>query len=371
MEKTSILPEKLSNGSSGMLDLIRGLSAQLVLIGHGLGIFHVFNKEQIERIPQMQCIAVVIFFILSGFVITHTLISREQTFKSFFINRFSRIYSAFIPCLVLVFIIDTVSNTIAAENFEFTNSLGLKTFFGNLFMLQDFPVKQIGGAVPTFGSGEPFWSLAVEWWIYMFVGYLILQCIKNNSLSWINITLLGILAIVPVANIIGKNSSGLTIYWLLGAVAYLLYRINILQNISPKFKLFLFATFIGLAGLKVFITKDEYNPFFAVFLTGSILLLVEMFRTKTLNSAIQKFGNYIASYSYTLYLLHYTILILLNSLLGNILDKWTLLIIGILVSNVTCAFCGRFFEIRFTQLIKNSLRRIGLPSYVSSKPVNV
>ena len=59
----------LSDGSSVTLNLIRMLSAQVVVIGHlarGMGLL---PGLQPPHAPYMQNVAVVIFFILSGFLI--------------------------------------------------------------------------------------------------------------------------------------------------------------------------------------------------------------------------------------------------------------------------------------------------------------
>ena len=54
--------DKLSEGGSVILDLIRGVSSQLVVVGHGISFFGIFAFLHQPNFPWMQNIAVLIFF---------------------------------------------------------------------------------------------------------------------------------------------------------------------------------------------------------------------------------------------------------------------------------------------------------------------
>ena len=93
--------DKFQLSSSFLLHLIRGGAAQAVLVGHGLAIFG------IKSMPYLQNSAVVVFFILSGFVIPYSSFIKARkypsySFSSYFIDRFSRIYMGFVPALFFV-----------------------------------------------------------------------------------------------------------------------------------------------------------------------------------------------------------------------------------------------------------------------------
>lgn len=134
----SVKEYKLTNSNSIFLDLIRGVSAQIVVIGHGLSFFEIFPVLQV---PKMQNIAVLIFFLLSGFLITYSTIRKNNySFKNYFLDRFTRIYTAFIPAIIFVFLIDTLNKKINPSDYMFDKAFNLMTFLGNIFMLQDFPV---------------------------------------------------------------------------------------------------------------------------------------------------------------------------------------------------------------------------------------
>lgn len=87
-------PKKISQQQSVWLDFLRGISAQLVLLGHLLS----FNGIQHRySLPLIQNFGVVVFFVLSGYLITQTSIlkGREYGFKKYMIDRFARIYFSF------------------------------------------------------------------------------------------------------------------------------------------------------------------------------------------------------------------------------------------------------------------------------------
>ena len=69
---------KLKEGSSVILDFIRGASAQVVVIGHGISFFGIFTFLHEPNFPWMQNIAVLIFFLLSGFLIPYSTIRKKK-----------------------------------------------------------------------------------------------------------------------------------------------------------------------------------------------------------------------------------------------------------------------------------------------------
>ena len=58
----------ISKSSSNILNFIRGFSAQIVVLGHLLSL-SLFQTE--FNIPIIQNFGVILFFIMSGYLITH------------------------------------------------------------------------------------------------------------------------------------------------------------------------------------------------------------------------------------------------------------------------------------------------------------
>jgi peptidoglycan/LPS O-acetylase OafA/YrhL len=142
-------------------------------VGHTISLFGVMTWIQPPYVPYMQNVAVLMFFLLSGFLIAHTLASRsanpEYGFRRYFIDRFSRVYSALIPSLIVVAVIDCIWTNATGET---RSTFTLKAFLSSVLMLQDVagPLQRLRGQ--SFGTAGQLWTLAIEWHIYMLAGAL-------------------------------------------------------------------------------------------------------------------------------------------------------------------------------------------------------
>lgn len=214
----SVSTSRIGPNESISLDLIRALSAQLVLFGHCLSFLSPHSLIG-TKIP-VQSLGVVIFFILSGYLI-FTVSRKYSDFKSFFIDRFSRIYVTFIPCLMIIAGLDFLTSKL--PGYQYADTYDVVTFVGNVVMLQDYPIgsvlERVGlhWGVTSFASGRPLWTLAVEWWLYMFFGWLSFRVVMRSDFSFRSIFVLMLLSIVPVAHATFARGEGLTLFWLLGA----------------------------------------------------------------------------------------------------------------------------------------------------------
>ncbi|MDP9956821.1 peptidoglycan/LPS O-acetylase OafA/YrhL [Epilithonimonas hungarica] len=151
------------------LEALRGFAAVYVVFYHlfasGLVIFGI-NFSLFFRFGQE---AVILFFLLSGFVIYYSsFISKNTlTFKSFFWKRFLRIY---IP-LIIVFITNYIIFSIYKKGFF---KIDIFELLGNLSMLQDNVGKKPNVICNPFLDNEPLWSLSYEWWFY-FLFFIIMK----------------------------------------------------------------------------------------------------------------------------------------------------------------------------------------------------
>jgi len=139
------------------------LSANLSILGIDFSLLFSFGQE-----------AVILFFVLSGFVIQYTFnYSSDKSFKRFFQKRFLRIY---IP-LAIVFIAHYTILSIeagATPTFEFW------TLVGNFLMLQDISILKPNVICNPFLGNSPLWSLSYEWWFYMLF-FLFIKFFKKKA----------------------------------------------------------------------------------------------------------------------------------------------------------------------------------------------
>ncbi len=350
---------KLKEGSSVILDLIRGVSAQIVVVGHGISFFGIFTFLHEPNFPWIQNIAVLIFFLLSGFLISYStvrkiLIDNNYGFKHYFADRFSRIYTAFIPSIIFVLIIDLISKRLQPLSYAYAEVFDVKTFIANIFMLQDYPIFSFlpNNSIMSFGSARPFWTLAIEWWIYLAFGYLMLVILKKNKVTISNLMVLSFFSIVPVFNLIMGRGNGLTTYWVFGLIVYIVSTLDILKETNQNFKLLFAILSTGLALSRAYLKMDAYDPIFAFLLAITLWLIIDIYKDKNISQNTIKIIKYNASYSYTLYLVHYSILSFIKTHFDNTASPYLLFIIGIVSANIISILIGRYTELRLTKKVK-------------------
>jgi len=155
------------------LEAVRGLAASYVVLCHSF-----FNKSIIFHFGQE---AVILFFILSGFVIHLAYArSKDKSFKLFFTKRFLRIY---IP-LVCVFICDYFLEVYEQHRWVDINE---KNLMGNFLMLQDRANALPNGIARVFMGNSPLWSLSYEWWFYM-IFFFVTTKLKRKASTFVYIT---------------------------------------------------------------------------------------------------------------------------------------------------------------------------------------
>jgi peptidoglycan/LPS O-acetylase OafA/YrhL len=98
----------MKNGTSLYLDVVRFSAALAVFIEHfrertanGFQSFWKLYPRLFHYVPSLAHVAVIIFFVLSGYVIAHVLATRERTLLDYSVSRLSRLYSVVIPALIL------------------------------------------------------------------------------------------------------------------------------------------------------------------------------------------------------------------------------------------------------------------------------
>jgi peptidoglycan/LPS O-acetylase OafA/YrhL len=157
------------------LEAIRGFAAIYVVL------FHVLPQEillfgvNIGYLFRFGPEAVILFFVLSGFVIQYSFQrSANKSFRHFLFKRFIRLY---IP-LLFVFLLGYILKSYSQGKFADPD---WPTLLGNIFMLQDVISQKPNVICATYMGNSVLWSLSYEWWFYM-IFYFIQNKIKPKSL---------------------------------------------------------------------------------------------------------------------------------------------------------------------------------------------
>jgi peptidoglycan/LPS O-acetylase OafA/YrhL len=319
----------LSPAQKLYLDVLRAGAAMMVLLGHTS---HFFLPHSFLAAGWMQGLGVYLFFMMSGFLISLSVFEKRQDphydFRTYFLDRFCRIYSAFLPALALAVVLDgfTHMSPLYAWGRNYTPA----DWFGNLLMLQDFPVFQIlrrlgvpenDWFIGPFGSARPFWTISIEWWIYMLFGGVVLVWLRpTRPISRIGMLLLGFAAIEPAYHFVGGYDQCLTILWVAGMGASLLWlsvptlTVRGSRLTAERLQCFVpivaAASACAIAGRLLSNHSQLLELQFGLFLGTFVFAVFFWLGLAPIRVplSLERLAGFLAGYSYSLYLTHYSLL---------------------------------------------------------------
>lgn len=346
---------KLTERESLFLDGLRALASQAVVIGHAMSYFGIARFMHEPNFPWIQNIAVVVFFVMSGIVITYSTMMKSEnpsySLGRFVIDRFSRIFTALIPALMLIALIDYTVILITPEKYLHYRTFDISNFMANLFMVPDFPYGMFD--LTSFGSGAVLWTVAIEWWIYICFGVLFFVFSGRTKLSPLIIAIFIWSAILPINRMFDGRGNGLTIIWVYGMLLFIAYPYYKKRVGSLSLSLLIFVSALALCihrQTEVVSGYDKYFALYSAMLVMSLMTLSNSFALEKLKWSIKL----TASYSFTLYLVHYSILEFLYTAFPTWggMEKF---MTGFIVANIAAFGLSRVTEVRMTPWVKRHL----------------
>lgn len=196
----------MNRETSIYLDLVRFSASMIVMFGHLAG--ERFSGGLLWQFGPFMDDAVIVFFVLSGFVIGFVVDKKESGLESYAIARAARIYSVTLPALLLTFLLDALGKTLAPE--LYSSSWGYQD--GNVagqFLAGLTFMNQLWYMPVAIGSLLPYWSLGFEVWYYVFFGVLYFN---RTGLKWVFFSLACLFA--------GPRIVAFFPLWMLGYGAY-------------------------------------------------------------------------------------------------------------------------------------------------------
>jgi peptidoglycan/LPS O-acetylase OafA/YrhL len=158
---------ELGYGLSLWLDIVRLGAALTVVLYHSAA--PQFGGSWLH-VGTIGLDAVVVFFVLSGFVIAHVATTKEIRFDLYAASRLGRLWSVLLPALVLTEIADKVGMAIAPSVYQgWTIWLSPSGSLLNLFIAAIFCNELWLQSIPPLTNG-PVWSLGFEAWYYAIFG---------------------------------------------------------------------------------------------------------------------------------------------------------------------------------------------------------
>lgn len=267
--------------------------------------------------------------------------------------------------------LDSIQIAVAGpEGYAHAGALNLRTAVGNVLMLQDYPfLTSLNGliasaapvAMTSFGSGRTFWTIAIEWWIYLGFGWMILASPLRSQRSWLYWLVLAPLSIVPIWNLVGGRGNGLTLVWLAGGAVYLVISRGSLTGMRVGSALVAALTLLALAFVRVMVTVEAYDAVFALLLAGSLCFVIVGMDAGRVSYpvAARRWIRVAADYSFTLFLTHLSVYELVARWIAVAkidLPRWLVFAVIFVTANILAfgvAFITETRHRRLAQLLKS------------------
>jgi len=293
------------------LDASRFCAACLVVLDH-IAQYGMLGSGLLKWTPELGRFAVIFFFLLSGYVIAYSSSTKHQTLRQYVIARCARIYSVALPILFLVFALAEITHLLhpySILNYQLAKIyLYLPfhlLFLGELWNFSETPPWLI-----------PYWSLGYEVWYYVLFGIVyFFRGPKRVALTVICLMVMG-----------HKLWLLMPIWW--SGVLFFHYQDKFVLNknlarIGWLGSILLFCVYKYWGGDQVFrelgnqiwhiqsLKLESADRYLSDYLTAIIFLGNFYFARNAQFQLSDKFANRIkaiASYTFTLYLIHAVIL---------------------------------------------------------------
>ncbi|MDP9052705.1 MAG: acyltransferase [Acidobacteriota bacterium] len=312
------------------LDLVRGLAALLVFVGHlrliitghtgaasasnGVGaiLHHPANATGLGHA------SVVIFFVLSGYLVGGSVLRdlgrNAFSWSKYAVRRLSRLWTVLIPCLLIGGSIDYLTsrwfaNTQVFVSGEFTQELhgfpGVLDFVKYLSFLQS--IDRL--TTKPFGTNVALWSLSAEFWYYVLFPLLAAGILSRSRTKLFRVSLAVLTACLMW--FLGKSLMQYFPLWLCGVAAYLAP-----MKIPARIQKALIAGLVlQFCMVLYFCRAHEVDPLAAdvfIALSFTCLLYALLHRLESAGSSVYaRIAHGLSFPSYTLYASHIPICIFL------------------------------------------------------------
>ncbi|MGN6214155.1 acyltransferase family protein [Parafilimonas sp.] len=303
--------KEISGAKSIALDIFRIAAAMTVFIHHAIiqwGFARYLDKDWGHT-------AVIVFFVLSGYVIAYTTFKNKRSWKQYAQARLSKLYAVLIPCLII---------TSLVQLYVYYNSPGLFEGYSRgdsfiRYILSALYLNEIWffSAAPPING--PLWSLSFEFWYYCLCGV----CLYARSTKFFYLLLAGICLLA------GPKILLMLPVWIMGYFAYrmpepgigcrLRWGIGILCMLMPLFLMEILPAMPFTLGRRPLYFANQFFTDYVIGFTlaAGIWLLPNMETEKLVQHRLNAAVRMLANLTFPLYLLHAPLFILYRSIFGT------------------------------------------------------
>lgn len=301
--------------------------------------------------PELGHKLVMVFFVLSGFLIAYSASGKSKTLKIYTIDRFSRLYSVIIPALIFTYCVDWLGSYINPGFYIDQIAMDNQPF---RFLMNFMFIQQIWNFCTKPSSNGVFWSISYEFWYYVLFGVFFF--LKGNK----RLILLALISLF-----VGLKILLLAPVWIMGVICFY-YSERVRMN--NKFGIVVFiSSIILLIYLSFFYHSAFFNNadqfghpplFFSAYFVFDwcygLLVAINIFSlnaikvsenfTNKIPTYISENIRYLSSITFTLYMFHLPLLLFIGAVVPYDKQNYMHLIPLIVLVLVIVAVIASFTE---------------------------
>lgn len=348
----------MSPGFSVWLDTLRAGAALTVLLGHFAHTRFTRGDYQFLREANVAADAVVVFFVVSGLVIAYAA-GRDGSLPRFAFNRLTRLLTVVLPALALTLVFDTVGY--GADPSAYPARYYQEVDPATLFLRGLSFTNEWTGVSDRLrlGSNGPLWSLSYEAAYYVLIA---VAMFLRGPVRIILIALVAYLAGLPILALLPVWAMGVLVWhrirrpegdvmgvrtaWLLALSCPLILVACKAAGVDILLSALTAMVFEPVSHHEVLLYSDEaawslvIAVFLALHLQGTARLLQSVEWKASLTPV--RLIRFVAGASFSIYVVHYPTLHLLDATLPETLPGYDLVLLGLTL--IVCFVFAALFE---------------------------
>ena len=306
------------------LESCRGVCALLVALYHLSANGHFY---QFAAIRKGGFLGVAFFFVLSGFVMMHAYgrrITGLGSFRSFFLRRFGRLYPLHFAMLSILLGIEFLKLLmvdglhISSGTPPFMGANSVPSLFANLFLLNGL------GFLDDFTWNGPSWTISTEFWVYG-IFFLLMVGTRRGHLSgaFVIAGLAGValtlnaLAGHPLKTVEGAGALSCIYGFFLGMICYEAFQSPIRKSLNPAVAEIVAAVLV----VAVFAFPVPLVEIIAPIIFGFAIFCLAEEQGPVSKMLTTRVLNWMGAVSYSVYLVHFVLLSVMNGVLRVVQSK--------------------------------------------------
>jgi peptidoglycan/LPS O-acetylase OafA/YrhL len=304
---SNVINRRIPPGFSLYLDLVRFTAAVMVVLYHSWA--EIFPGMPFKW-PGHE--AVVVFFVLSGYVISHAAKAPGTTLSTYVIHRFARIVPVAYGALLLALCI-----CLWQPGLNKDGDTWLRTLMNMFFLAQSGLLAMEAPLNP------PFWSLNYEVWYYAIFGVWMFSARKWRVVFTAMAAVLAgpkILALFPVwlmGVLLYKHMPRLkpALAWLIALVTFVLGAMMTWYDVSDVLRSWLYST-VPAAWRLHYSTQFLYDILLGIVVSAHFTAIASL---ENLSLRLEKIApalRYLAGCTFTLYVFHGPLIVVIRDMLG-------------------------------------------------------